>query len=218
MTVRGRRAPVGPAAWTDDRAVLIETLRAIQRAPEHMEAVWHPLGFMDVTLRRAGPRTLRLHVWSPVRGDYRGAGYSIHAHDWRLRSLVLAGALDNEIFAVSPAAVPTHQVYGIEYRGRTNVLRATGRMVACRLERRQRFGEGECYGLDTGVFHRTAVSPGAVTATFVEAIRQPGAATEVLGDVAGAAAHVTERPPCEPAAVRQAVDLVLDALGPPLRP
>ena len=68
------------------------------------------------------------------------------------------------------------------------------------------------------MFHRTAVSPGAVTATFVEAIRQPGAATEVLGDVAGAAAHVTERPPCEPAAVREAVDLVLASAAQLSRP
>ncbi len=215
MSVRPRQAAIGPAAWTDDRAVVIETLLAIQREPAGMEAVWHPLGFMDLTLRCVGRRTLRLHVWSPVRGDYRGVGFSIHAHDWRLRSLVVAGALENEVFAATPASDPTHQVYAIEYHGQANVLRPTGRLVACRLERRERFGEGESYGLATGVFHRTAVSPGAVTATFVEAIRQPGAVTEVLGDVAGAAAHVTERPRCDAAAVREAVDLVLANLGSP---
>jgi hypothetical protein len=220
MTVRGRRAPVGPARWTDDRATLVETLLTIHRRPEDVAAVWHPLGFMDLELHRSGRRTLRVHVWSPVRGDYRGVGWTIHAHDWLLKSHVLAGALDNEVFVVAPSAAPTHQVYAIEYRGRANVLRPTGRMVACRLERRQRVTQGECYGLAAGVFHRTVVSPGTVAATFVEAIRQPGVATEVLGDVTGAAARVTERPPCDPTAVRQAADLVLAALAlpPPAAP
>jgi hypothetical protein len=184
-------------------------LLAIRQDAAAWKAVWHPLGFMDIELFSDSSDILRLHIWSHIPGSYCSSGLSIHKHDWSMSSRVLCGSIENRIYELSEQEPPTHRVYEIEYRGTGNRLRATRHTVHCRLKESRTFHAGNAYTLPPGLFHEIVLPDGSITATLVRGIRHPGVRNEVLGSLDAGERYETERVPCEPGAVREAIDLVL---------
>ncbi len=186
-----------------------ECLHAVRREPAGWKAVWHPLGFMDIELFDDGADCLRLHVWSEVAGPYRSSGLAIHKHDWSMSSHVICGSIENRIYQIVIGEAATHRVYSIEYHGNANRLRATDQVVHCRLREASRIHSGETYTIAPDVFHDLALPGQGTVATLVRGIRHASFDNEVLGPMDGRAVYETERVRCEPHAVREAIDLVL---------
>lgn len=186
-------------------------LRHIQDDPLKAEAIWHPLGFACFVLKREGNRTLRLHVWSPLPGEYTGVGWQVHKHSWSLVSYVLCGSIENCIYVVRPNLhSPTHQLYKIDYKGQVNYLRATGIYVQCVTSQVEHITAGDSYILNPGIYHSARVPTGSVVATIVIATEVDGVDTAVLGEVNSGQYYRTERRPCS-------TDFILKSLGIVLR-
>jgi hypothetical protein len=204
------RGPAGSRSWMlpDAEACLL----AVRRQPAAWKAVWHPLGFMDIELFSTPTDFLRLHIWSELAGSYRSSGFSIHKHDWSMSSHVICGVVQNRVYEVLAGEMPTHRVYGIEYSGEVNQLRATEREVSCQLRRTDSVSAGATYTLQSDTFHDIAPPPAhATTATLVRGIRHPDVRNEVLAPLDSREVYETERVGCLPDEVRNAVDLVLAA-------
>ena len=203
----------GASSMPDCGRAVRNILNSILVVPGSVSAVWHPLGFMYLQLRHETNRTLRIHIWSPLPGEYTGLGWLIHKHNWSLSSYIICGQLENNIYNVSHNSdSPTHKIYAIEYLGLINRLRATDRFVLCKGEASQLQTEGSCYKITPGVFHATVVKS-EVVATMVLATDAPDTTNEVLGDISGAASYLTERRPCCQKAVRRAIHLVLETMN-----
>ena len=187
-------------------------LLAVRRQPAAWKAVWHPLGFMDIELFANQAEFLRLHIWSEVAGSYRSSGLSIHKHDWSMSSQVLCGVVENRIYDVLTDRPPTHRIYRIEYSGEVNQLQATDRVVRCELRESEKVQAGATYTLAPDTFHD--IAPPLIhstTATLVKGIRHPSVRNEVLGPLDAHELYETERVLCDPASVREAIDLVIAA-------
>jgi hypothetical protein len=166
---------------------------------------------MDIELFADATDFLRLHVWSELGGSFRSSGLSIHKHDWSMSSQVICGVIENRVYRTCLTQPPTHRVYYIEYLGEENRLRASEHLVYCELQESQRFHPGMSYTLAPDVFHDIARPGHSMTATLVRGIRHASVRNAVLGPLEAASVYETERIPCDPSTVKDAIDLVFEA-------
>jgi hypothetical protein len=157
-------------------------VQALLREPGLAKATWHPLGCLYIELFRTDAMSVRIHVWGLTDHPFVTSGLDIHAHDFDMRSTVLAGGLLHRRWHRS-SGPPTHQVYDIEYAGAINHLRPSGRCLAFRpgpLER----------------VHHVEPMPGSLSASFVVARLAAGAIGTVLGPLEGHQVLSSQRQAC----------------------
>ncbi|MET7768991.1 hypothetical protein [Nocardia sp. NPDC005366] len=174
------------------------------------DAVRHPLGFLCFPAWRDGVLGICVHVW--VDGARACPTTSpIHAHSWDLLSLVLYGAVANEIIEVSgPPTTPTHRIFEIHSDSDGDLVRATPGAVGYRVRSRQVFGRGEIYTLPRGVFHVSDVRGPAATVVLGE--YRPGCPDRSLGTLT-TEDHWVHRISCATRESVHAAQLVLDRMA-----
>jgi hypothetical protein len=141
-----------------------EYLSGITSGRVEVAAVRHPLGFWCFPAwRGADGGGVCVHVWlAGVCG--RPTTSPIHAHSWDLLSMVLYGTVGNDVVVIDRAAVPpSHRIFEIYSSADGDLVRATRRMVGCRIHARQHFRAGEVYTLPNGTFHVSDVQGDAAT-------------------------------------------------------
>ncbi|WP_228538175.1 hypothetical protein [Nocardia sp. XZ_19_385] len=174
--------------------------------------VRHPLGFLCFPVWRDGDLGICLHVWA--EGMRRRPTTSlVHAHSWDLLSIVLYGAVANDVFEVVEAPEqPTHRVFEIQSSADGDLIRATSQVVAYRLRSREIFRAGDAYTLPHGVFHVSEVVGAAATVALGE--YRHGPPDRSLGGLA-TDDHWVHRIPCTAEETRRVARTVLDQLTQP---
>ncbi|HVB42795.1 MAG TPA: hypothetical protein VNF47_08850 [Streptosporangiaceae bacterium] len=205
----------GTAADTAPRLVL-SVLRDIISGRSPLTAVRHPLGFLCFPVQRQGENGICLHLWSPA-AERALTTSEIHAHSWDLLSYVLYGTLRDERLHVAEAASSaTHRIFEVRSHGDADELRATDRLVTCRLTTAGEQRAGDAYMLPAGEFHATVV-PGTVdAATLVLSRSRPGGADLSLGPIPGRN-HTVTRSRCDPTQTARAASLIADRLSADIR-
>jgi hypothetical protein len=145
--------------------VLRELLRGLVAAPP--EAVWHPTGFLVLTLVRRPEGALRLHLWPPGRRELGRPCWPVHDHVWDLRSQVLCGEVESRGYEVVDDADGDAVLYAVGYgEGRSSCMRRSERRVSVRPRAPRRVSIGERYEVAAGEFHASTVAVGDFAATL----------------------------------------------------
>jgi len=200
------RAEVLWAALRDDAPLPAEALRELLRglveAPP--EAVWHPTGFVVLTLLRRPEGALRLHLWPPGERELGTPCWPVHDHVWDLRSHVLAGEVESCGYAVKDDAHGDAVLYAVGYgEGRSSCMRRSERRVSVRARAPRRIAAGARYEVAAGEFHASTVAVGDLAATLA-ATRATGQPWPwVVGDVDAAAVIPVERQVVDAARVQR---------------
>jgi hypothetical protein len=139
---------------------------------------YHPLGFLDATLRRDDEARLQLHIWDPLVGRQQTLVSGCHSHGWLLTSFVLVGQLTNVSYEVVHDARGSQQLYEVTYgpeRAASTSRLAHGGRVQARVVREQVFSDGDVYDVLPAQFHATRIEVRPLV-------------TVVIGDMRGAVA------------------------------
>lgn len=146
----------------------------------------HPLGFVYAAEELADGVFLRYHYW-PADWSMPSleAGHEDHDHTYELSSLIIAGALRHQTFAVTESGTGPLQILNVTYDKSDSTLRPTGQRVDVRQLESRIFREGEAYRLACGVIHRaTPIERPAATIALTRDGKVPHG-PRVLGSVAG---------------------------------
>jgi hypothetical protein len=137
-----------------------------------------------------------LHIWPDTERDYAEPRWPVHTHRWTISSVIVAGQVLNETFAVEPTDGGQHQLYEVLYAGDGITERArTKQRVSMRPARSDSWRAGDRYEIDLGTFHSTTVPDGILSATLIVSGVQTDAPPKVVGDVSGVDAYrYTARP------------------------
>jgi hypothetical protein len=157
------------AALREDAPLPAEGLRALLRdlvaAPP--EAVWHPTGFVVLTLVRSSEGTLRLHLWPPGERELGRPCWPVHDHVWDLRAQVLHGEVESRAYDVVDDARGDAVLYAVAYgEGRRSCMRRSDRRVSVRARIPRRVATGERYEVPAGEFHASTVAVDRFAATL----------------------------------------------------
>jgi hypothetical protein len=186
----------------------LRTLGDIAAGTCDLRAVRHPLGFLCFPIERRATCGICVHVWSEQIEPAESTTSEMHAHSWDLLSQVLHGELHNVRLLVLDDE-PTHQVFEVYSRDDGDELRATSRLVRCRVAGHDVNRCGDTYTLPAGSFHATV----AVAATTVAVgMARPGLADLSLGEIDGCS-HFVQRERCDRAGTVMAARLVADRLS-----
>lgn len=201
----GSRAAEGPAA------VLAASLRAAldrdaplpAAAPRELlavlaenppPAVWHPTGFLVLTLLRSQGGTLRLHLWPERAREHGTPCWPVHDHVWDLRSHVLCGAVESHRYAVVDDPHGDAVLYAVRYgAGRSSHMHRSERRVSVWPDVPRRIAAGERYEVPAGEFHASRVSAGELAATLAITRTTARAWPWVVGTVDAPAVVPVER-------------------------
>jgi hypothetical protein len=141
-------------------------LRRVMEAPP--EAVWHPTGFLVLTLLRRDDGGLRLHVWPESARELGRPCWPVHDHVWELRSHVLCGEVESRGYRVVEDERGDAVLYAVGYgEGRSSCMRKSERRVSVRELAPRRVVSGERYTVAAGEFHASTVASGDFAATLV---------------------------------------------------
>lgn len=147
----------------------------------------HPHGFFVVLLNRSETEDWRFHWWPAGPRTLTGMPALIHTHDKIVESRILAGKLKNVIHHVTEVAVGGQPIYEVAYLGdkyvgaTVNVLQKTAKRVQAEIGSARTLEVGDCYFIESHVYHEAVVPHDAVTATIV-CMHSPSAApVGVLG-------------------------------------
>ena len=151
-------------------------------------AHWHVLGFVEVVLLSTARETLRLHLWRNVPASE--PIWRVHDHSYDLRSLVVAGRLQDQRYRVVPDSGGKSQLYRVSYGPKGSKRIKLEQRVRCiemdRLER----GTDQTYRIPVGTFHSTVLATGCSAAiTVVQTGRSTNGPPRVVGTVDGAEAY-----------------------------
>lgn len=174
------------------------SLRGELRAPFKL----HPLGFWVCTLLIEESRRLRLHYWPVTEGRRQSSECQIHDHLFAFKSWVLAGAVENVEYAVSPDG-KLFSVYRTEYVGDCSLLMRTDATV--RLRERHRFVHeaGSSYTVSAGVLHETSRIGRDAAFTVLVTTDVTTSAPTVLGPENGEAQYQYRREPVDDETVNE---------------
>jgi hypothetical protein len=191
-------------------AALQELLRAVIAAPP--PAVWHPTGFLVLTLLRRDEGALRLHLWPPGERELGTPCWPVHDHVWDLRSHVLCGEVESRGYAVVDDPEGPAVLYAVGYgEGQRSCMRRSERRVSVQGLAARRVACGERYEVAAGELHASSVALRAFAATLV-ATRPSGRPWPwVVGDVNAPAMVEVERTVADPTWVRTLVSRVAAA-------
>lgn len=189
-------------------AALRELLTALVDVPP--PAVWHPTGFLVLTLLcRPHVGALRLHLW-PERARQRGTPcWPVHDHVWDLRSHVLCGEVESRRYAVVDDPCGDAVLYAVRYgEGRSSHMARSERRVSVRPEAPRRIAAGERYSVPAGEFHASTVAVGRLAATLAATRSTTRAWPWVVGALDAPAVVPVERAVADAAWVRELLDAV----------
>ncbi|MFC9895891.1 hypothetical protein ACFVMC_19560 [Nocardia sp. NPDC127579] len=193
-------------AWVRDY------LRPVAAGTVAASAVRHPLGFLCFPVWRGGDLGVCLHVWTEGARAHPTTS-PMHAHSWDLLSLVLYGAVANDVFdLVESPETPTHRLFEVHSGADGDLVRATPQVVGYRLRSHEVFRSGEVYSLPNGVFHVSDVVGVAATVALGE--YRHGKPDRSLGGLA-TDDHWVHRAPCTADEVRRVARTVLEQLTQP---
>lgn len=166
-----------------DRAVqrwAAASLEDVAAGRLHITAVRHPLGFICFPLEREDGRGVCVHLWTRRLVQASPTTSTTHAHSWDLVSLVLYGALRNELVEISDDSKGApYRLFEVATGPDGDKIRWTGRLVHRTTKARDLYRAGDVYSMPAGVFHHTT-SYGE-TATVALGSGHPGAVDLVLG-------------------------------------
>jgi hypothetical protein len=191
--------------------LVLSLLRDIATGDRGLTAVRHPLGFLCFPAQRVAGYGVCLHMWAPTVERVLTTS-EVHAHSWDLTSYVLYGTLCNQRLRVEDAAgQATHRVFEVHSRGEKDELRATGRLVSCRLVAADEYRAADVYVLPAGEFHATVVPGEQDVATVVLSRNHPSGADLALGPV-HTCSHTVTRSRCDAVETARAAVVIADRL------
>jgi hypothetical protein len=175
---------------------------------------WHPYGFLVLRLAELpSHEVIRLHIWPADARKRQEPDWPVHSHPWDLRSYVLAGHLQNQLFDVSSTVSGEFRLYAVEYAGQESILRATDRMVGCQLASVASYEQGDQYCVSSDEFHVTHVDPGVFAATLVVTSRPTATPPSVVGQPGHDESYRYIRRPCSPDVARGLVSSLASSIG-----
>jgi len=132
-----------------------------------LRAVRHPLGFLCFPIERHHLGGVCVHVWSPELPGAAPTTSEIHAHSWDLVSFVLHRELWNERVTIvdGESAYRVFEVHSDD--GDRDELRATSRLIGCRVLTRDLSPRGSTYALEAGRFHQTIATEATTIAVGI---------------------------------------------------
>lgn len=157
------------------RAIARSMLDAVLAGDHRPLAIAHPLEFVCIPILRTPVFGVCGHIWESNR-----SAPTIHCHSWHLASEVLAGAVLNEVFAVTDRADSDHHLLGIDSLGPLDRITPTGRTVIVRDEERTLYQRGSSYCLPAGAFHRSTPVSDGPTLTLLAATVRPGGRDQIV--------------------------------------
>jgi hypothetical protein len=200
-----REAAALCAALREDAPLPADALRKLLRGlvAEPPQAVWHPTGFLVLTLLRTPDGALRLHLWPPGMRELGRPCWPVHDHVWDLRAQVLHGEVETRAYEVSDDARGDAVLYAVGYgEGRSSCMRRSERRVSVRARIPRRVAAGERYEVAAGEFHASTVTVDrfAVTLAATRATAQPW--PWVVGETGSPEVIAVERSIADPARVQ----------------
>jgi hypothetical protein len=164
-----------PESFPDLRSLAREALDAVLAGDRRPTAVEHPLEFVCIPILRSSRFGICGHIWRNNR-----SALTIHCHSWHLHSDVVAGAVRNEVFAISEDARGDHVLLAVDSTGQFDQITSTGTAVMVRKNERTFHEAGTSYTLRAGVFHRSTPMSTGPTLTLLAATVLPGARDQIL--------------------------------------
>lgn len=203
------------AALRDDAplpdAALQGLLEGLWAAPP--QAVWHPTGFLVLSLRRRGDGALRLHLWPAGARELGRPCWPVHDHVWGLRSQVLCGCVESREYEVVDDDAGDAVLYAVGYgEGRSSCMRKSQRRVKVREQALRRIAPGERYEISAGAFHASTVAEIDFTATLAATRPTLPRWPWVVGELDGPTVVSVERPAVELARTRELLERIRTTL------
>lgn len=158
---------------------LSEGVRALSESAPDVE--FHANEFYKITLRRSGGWVRRIHVW-PSR-DPGSSGGNVHGHCWPFRSLVVAGELEELLYAVRPGS----DYVQYSFPSGRELMTAVGES-GLSLVSRARHHEGSFYEREVSVLHRAYPVAGPTISIVAHPLTREGTARVFLREGASAEA------------------------------
>lgn len=198
---------------TELRHNLLEILTDLPGDGSSKPCIWHPYGFISRSVGKTEDGgDVRLHIWPETRRVRQQPDWPVHRHSWGLHSMVLSGALVNEIYEIEPTQHSAHQLYAVGYTESTSLLNRTSTVVNQRLQSRQVYRVGDHYSMTIAQFHATYVREGQLTATLALTTANGDTSPSVVGEYGCANTYAFTRQPCDPNVYRAALDRILAQL------
>lgn len=211
----GPAAALAPDLWAAldgdvplPAAALHELLAALVEDPP--QAVWHPTGFLVLTLLRSPGGALRLHLWPERAREHGTPCWPVHDHVWDLRSHVLCGEVASHRYEVVDDPRGDAVLYAVRYgEGRSSSMRRSERRVSVRPDVPRRIATDERYEVPAGEFHASTVSAGDFAATLAITRSTARAWPWVVGTLDAPAVVPVERAIADATWVRELLQRVL---------
>lgn len=166
-----------------------EGLAAIKSwlATHNPSCVRHPHGFYVALLKRNSDEEWRLHVWPKGPLVITGMPAFVHTHNCQVESLVLAGHINNTIYAVTDAVTSGSPLYEVAYggdrylHGTANFLKKTDRRVDLTNLQSSIVRCGERYHIELNWYHEVRVPDHITVATLVRMSERDNSPVNVVG-------------------------------------
>jgi hypothetical protein len=158
--------------------VLGEILEAAES--EDLQAIWHPLGFIDIPIAQSTSARLResehytVHVWHPRLSVPQVPRHVCHSHEWSLRSCVLYGEITNESYTVIPSEDGDHMLYEVHYGDGISYSGATGQSVDVEQSDRTAIPQWGWYEIESPAFHWSRVGDSDLVITAMQSSSHTG--------------------------------------------
>ncbi len=131
--------------------------------------VWHPLGFIVITLQDwTEEERLRIHIWPESKREFNQGVNWIHNHAYDIISLVLIGNITNQKFQLVNqginSALPT---FSVEYNGNNSDLKMLNYRSDIESISQEIISNGNIYSIKKWDFHLSETNINEMTATIV---------------------------------------------------
>ena len=122
------------------------------------KCIEHILGFVQLRVGTYHDRLIRLHLWGNEESSVDEPG-DVHSHMWSFKSYVLNGALENNIYKISPsmesisAKSPKAALYEVRYSSSGTQRIRIRDNIEYELEQTERIARSEFYNMEGHQFH-----------------------------------------------------------------
>src|ERR1700694_1120508 len=113
----------GPGASDSDMFQLLDDLACSARL---LDALWHPLGFVNLDLGASNQDIYRVHIWPQHERHAKTLDWRIHTHVYGLESFVVLGAITDRRYSVQIAGNTGKRLFGVRYNKDGSVLEPLG--------------------------------------------------------------------------------------------